>query len=473
MLLTTLKILIIHILLLITTIFPQKTLIFGYIEKPKSFIPSEIKNDTEKSVSKLIFRQLYKYNDGVLKEDLVDSTKISDDLKTYNIKIKPNQYWQDGKEITSNDIIYSITKYDALIKDMSIEKIGNYEIKITLSTPTKILSSFLTMGIEPSHIKNNPKLNPIGSTSFYVSKITSEQNIVRKVTLQSFEKNKQYNRIQFKFYDKDENLETAFKLGEINAFISKRDYQFEKGVDRKNISFIGRQYTILFNTTKSTLKDPEVRLKLAQLLDIEKLIKTQHFFEKNLISQGVISHSYATKETSIPPIYDPTVKLTKSEVDNIKKLEILLPNNEEGEQIKSFIEESWGKDYDIELVFEFLDFEDLISKAHDGSFDVLFIGIETTPDPDRYIYWHSTQIDNGLNLAHFEDPRADKALVEGRQTSNQEERIKHYSIFQDVIETKVPAVFLYHPGTTLYTSNKIDISLPKILYYPWDIFQNL
>ena len=473
MLITTLKVLIIHILLLITTVFPQKALIFGCTEHPKTLIPSEVQTDSEKTISKLIFRQLYKYNDGILKNDLVESTTIDDDLKTYTIKIKPDQYWQDGVEITSNDIIYSITKYDSLIKNMTIEKTGTYEIRITLATPTKILTSFLRMGIEPSHIKNNPKLNPIGSTSFYVSKVTSEQNLIKKITLQSFEKDKQYNRIQFRFYDKDEDLETAFKLGEINSFMSKKDYQVNKNITTQNIAFIGREYTIFFNTTKSKLKDPDIRKKLAQSLNTKDIIKSKHFFEKNLLSQGVISHSYVTKDIFKKSLYNPNVKLTKKEIDSLKELTILLPNNTEGEQIKLFLEESWEKKYEIHLVFQFLDFPELINVAHDGNFDVLFTGIETTPDPDRYVYWHSTQIQNGLNLSHFEDPRADTALVEGRQTNNEEERIKHYSILQDVIQTKTPAVFLYHPGITLYTSKNIVFSMPKILYYPWDIFQNL
>lgn len=457
---------------MISTAFPMKTLRFGYVGNPSTFLPSEAQTDVEKGISKLLFRQLYKYDNGELKPDLVDGIDVSDDYLTYTIRIKQNQKWEDGEEITSNDIIYSITKYESLIKNMSIEKMSNYEIKILLKTPVATLPSFLTFGIEPSHIKNNQKLQPVNSTSFKVSRIDKEQNITRKIELVSFQKDKQFNRLIFNFYNEEKDLQTAYQLGEIDAFLSKTP-PLINGLKAQDIAMIGRQYTLIFNTTKTSLETLEIRKTLAEALDIEKLIKENHFFEKSLISQGPISYSYATKDVFKSPLYKPDTKLTVSQKKELTSLTIILPNNDEGQQIKSFIQESWGKNLELELVFKFLDMKELLTEASDGNFDALFIGLETTPDPDRYNYWHSTQINDGFNLGYFEDPRADKALEEGRKVKSEEERIKHYNIFQDVMYTKTPAIFLYHPGTTLYLSEKINLDIPKMIYYPWDIFQNL
>lgn len=76
-------------------------------------------------------------------------------------------------------------------------------------------------------------------------------------------------------------------------------------------------------------------------------------------------------------------------------------------------------------------------------------------------------------MANFIDLRADKALEEGRHVFPFDERLLHYNIFQDVMFTKVPAIFLYHPGTFLYTSEKTPIPLPEKVYTPSDILENL
>jgi peptide/nickel transport system substrate-binding protein len=97
--------------------------------------------------------------------------------------------------------------------------------------------------------------------------------------------------------------------------------------------------------------------------------------------------------------------------------------------------------------------EDVI-KPHD--FELLLYGQEIGRDPDRYVNWHSTQKEfPGLNISGFEQVRSDRALEEGRNEPDSEERAVHYNEFQEVVHQEIPAIFLYHPFTKYYVSDYI------------------
>lgn len=471
MFLETVKIIILNLFLAIATLLPQNTLSVGVVGDPVSFLPHEAQITSEQMVSDLVFRKLFKYRDGELINDLVDSWSASEDKKLYNLKLKQNIYWQDGEPITSNDVIYTLTMNQSLRDEIEIEKISDKEVSISLQTPNAILPSLLTFSIEPAHIPNQQKLMPVGSTSYRVARIMMERNKVQGIILQSFQKGKQYNKIYFYFYDSDNDLKTAYKLGEITAFFSNAEFDYPH-MNSQPITFVGRYFSLIFNTSTKELSAPEVRTVLAKAINTEKLLE-RNYFKNSLQAEGPISHSPYTRENLKTSLYDADAKLTETQKALFEdELKILLPNNQDGRQLEDFLKSSWQENLGLKLVFQYYDVNDLINKGKSGEFDVILVGHEVTPDPDRYTFWHSTQR-RGLNLANFIDLRADKALEEGRQVFTQEERQVHYNIFQDVMITKVPAVFLYHPGTFLYTADKTPIPLPQVIYTPSNLLESL
>jgi peptide/nickel transport system substrate-binding protein len=469
--LETIKITILNIFLAIATLIPQSSISIGVTGNPVSFLPHEAQITSEQMVSDLVFRKLFKYRGGELVNDLVEDWSTSEDKKTYNIKLKNDIYWQDGEPITSNDIIYTLTMNRSLRDEMEIEKISDKEVSISLQTPNAILPSLLTFGIEPAHLPNQQKLMPVGSTSYRLSRTIMERDKLQGLILQSFAQGKQYNKIYFNFYDTDNDLKIAYKLGEISAFFSNTEFDYPH-VNSQPVTFIGRSFSLIFNTASKELSSPEVRSILAKSINVEELLK-RNYYKNSLIAQGPISYSAYTRENFKTPYYDATAKLTESQKTLFEdELKILLPNNQDGRQLEDFLKASWQNQLGLKLEFQYYDVSELIDKGRAGEFDVILVGHEVTPDPDRYTFWHSTQTRN-LNLANFIDLRADKALEEGRHTFAFDDRILHYNIFQDVMFTKVPAVFLYHPGTFLYTSEKTPIPLPEKVYTPSDILENL
>lgn len=461
------------IILSIWALFIQNSFVIGLEGQPTSFLPHEAKNDNEKYVSELVFRKLFKYDNDTLIYDLVSSVDKSKDNLEYKIKLKDDIYWQNGNPITSKDIIYSISLYENLINSMDIEKLSDKEVKIKLNTPLAILPNLLTFGIEPADIPYQDKFGPIGSTSFVITNISHEREKIEGVTVVSTQPNKTFNKISFKFYDNQNDLKTAYKLGEIESFYSDTEYN-TKDLDEYNATFLGRYFVLLFNTNKPVFQDVKTRNKLKDSLNVTNLLETENYYRTSLLAEGPISNTIYTKDSLKLPNYVFNTKLDLTEAKLLEEMNILLPNNKDGTQIEPFLREYWEKNLNIKLIVQYLPMDEIIDKVRTGDFDMVFVGHEISPDPDRYAYWHSSQVKN-LNLGRFSDLRSDKALEEGRKTNSLEERLKHYHIFQNVFETKTPAIFLYHPGKYLYVTKSKSkfLTLPKKLYYPWDIVKNL
>ena len=80
---------------------------------------------------------------------------------------------------------------------------------------------------------------------------------------------------------------------------------------------------------------------------------------------------------------------------------------------------------------------------------VLLAIFQIPEDPDQYALWHSTQLTT--NISHYNNPRIDKLLEDGRVELDQEARKKIYLDFQRFLIEDSPAIFLYNPVTYTLT----------------------
>jgi peptide/nickel transport system substrate-binding protein len=469
MIFSYLKLILIKVALAIFTFIPQTYLAVGLTGSPSTLIPHEVGNDSEQVISDLIFRKLFKYEDGELREDLISAWTISEDKKYYEFDLKPNLFWQDGEQINTDDILYTFSLYPSLIDTMELQKLGDLKFSVKLTTQNAVLPSILTFGIEPQHLSKQPRINPIGSTSYRIAFVEVENGRTKSITLQSFQKDKKFPRLKFRFYDKEDDLKEAYKLGEIDTFFSNSDFVWE-GVVSKPINYIGRYFALIFNTSGQKFSSADNRNFIVKSLNKDDLLK-RSYYSLALKAQGPISYSPYTDIAFANEVFDPNLKLTPSQEKSLSSIKVLLPNTPDGQQIEGYLRSQWQK-YNISLETQYIDTQDLFDAVGNENYDMIFIGHETTPDPDRYTFWHSTQKDF-LNLGNFEDLRSDKSLEEGRKTNIQEERQTHYHIFQDVMRTKNPAIFLYHPGTKIYMKESKLIPLPVKIYNPTDILDYL
>jgi len=450
---------------LILAVLPTPSYVEGVVGQPQSFIPTQASDTIERTVSSLIYRGIFKYDIyGALVPDLADTWTISEDGLVYTIKIKDNQYWNNGKKITSDDLIYTSFKTPELAY-VSTDKIDDLTVRYTLPNKYAPFLSLLVVKVMPvnSEEKDNP-LIPTSSSDFRVSTVEKTGSFIEKVTLVTTNKNYAIKKIVFRFYPNEEELKTAAKLGEIDGFISENACCDDlKNYEDHKYPVQGVYYSLYFNLRNEKLDDVELRRKMQKVLPIKDLV-----FDKGIPVQGPISRSFFTDKSLNFDKYD------KEFSDDLEKMriEIKVPNEKAHVGLAEEISKIWEDKLNLDVDVQKEDPETFVQNVIEPrDFEVLLYGQEVGRDPDRYVLWHSTQKDPpNLNISGFEQIRADRALEEGRNELDIEKRLVHYTEFQKVIDEQVPAIFLYHPYVHHYVSKYITGIGQKYTFTYWDRF---
>lgn len=332
--------------------------------------------------------------------------------------------WQDGSRIRASDINYQFS-------DVTKEILDDRTIKFTLKDPFAPFPSVVSRPIF--------KQGLLGAGEWEVQKLSSlSSQLTQSIQLVSKKTGKKQT---YRFYQTEDALRTAYKLGQINKLVGIMDTRELSGWPNSVVeeyTHEDRYVGIFINTEDPILSSKSARQALAYA------INKDNFPQKRAISP-ISPNSWA---------FNPQVKQYNYNLDRSRELLKTLP-----EQVK--------KDLNINLVTSpsLLHIADKIksdwevvgvkthiqvSNAPPQSFQT-FLAIQAIPyDPDQYSFWHSTQ--TATNITRYskkekESQRIDKLLEDGRKTLDAEERKKIYFDFQRFLLEDLPVIPLFHPVT--------------------------
>ena len=154
------------------------------------------------------------------------------------------------------------------------------------------------------------------------------------------------------------------------------------------------------------------------------------------------------------------------EPDEIIELKITLVTVDQLQmtRVSEILKEQWKK-IGIELEvqqYSLLQLEKNFIKPRD--YDALLFGEVLGAIPDPFPFWHSSQKkDPGLNLAIYDNKKADTYLEDNRKASDLETRTEKLNSFQNVLIEDIPCVFLYSPDFIYATSKDLKgVDVKKI-----------
>lgn len=443
---------------------PGTTFKEGVIGQPINFLPTKANNQNDKVISKLVYRGLFDYDIlGNLIPDLADTWIVSDDGLVYTIKLKENQKWSNGQKVTSDDLIYTSYKTSDL-EGVGTDRVDDLTVRFTLPNKYAPFVNLLTLKVMPKDAeeKNNP-LKPVSNGEFIVARIEKSGASIRQVTLLSNKSQHKIKKLVFRYYSDEDQLVTASKLGEIDAFTTSNTYDNLKNFENKRFPLQGIYYAMFFNLENEAVKSVDFRKQLEKTLNIKNLIKTY-----GIDVQGSISRNSFTLKNSKFDAFDEYF-----EEDLLgKQVTITIPDTKSHVDLAKEIKDNWEDKLNIDVTIRKVSPSEINEKVlKPKNFEILLFGQEVARDPDRYVLWHSTQkVYPGLNITSFEHVKADRALEEGRNELDDEKRAIHYNAFQEVISQEVPAIFLYHPYLNYYVSKYIKGMGDKYTFTPADRF---
>lgn len=482
------------------TIVPTSggSLVEGIVGTPRFVNPVLAITRADHDMVALIYSGLIKLNnDGTLTPDVAESINISEDGRTYHIKLRENVTFHDGSPLTVKDVAYTI----ALIQNpelksplqgnwdgVLVEELGDYEMNIILEEAYTPFIENLRVGILPRELwdelpteqmpfsQNNTE--PVGSGPYkIVDVLRNKSGLINGYRLEAFSgygENPNITSLVFNFYQNETDLATALKNGTIAGAAVVSDMQLD-GKDYKNYKIIEqalpRTFAVYFNQNKSSvLREAPVREALNVAIDREALIS------EVLNGFGVATY------TPVPPGFaelgTSTEKLQlNSDVDKITKAKGILTDagwsqNDAGIWVKNagedteitlkvnlatantplfdntanYIAKVW-QELGVEVAVSQYEQADLVQAIiRPRNFEALLFGADIGRGVDLFPFWHSSQKDDpGLNIAQYTNIDSDALLEDIRVATNETERDALIAQTIAVIAKDNPAIFLFSP----------------------------
>lgn len=116
--------------------------------------------------------------------------------------------------------------------------------------------------------------------------------------------------------------------------------------------------------------------------------------------------------------------------------------------------EKIGVEVDTSKVYETGELNQLIRSRN---YEALFFGQIINHESDLYSFWHSSQrTDPGLNIAMYNDKKADTILESIQKTLSYDDRVSKYKDLANEFNTNIPAILIYSPEYLYVTSPHLN-----------------
>ncbi len=470
-------------------------------------------NNVDRDLSEIIFSDLV---------DLTDRYTMSEDGKTWNIVLKTDLLWDDGKLLTSDDVIFTIETIQnadsrsplfLTWQGIVAERISELEIRFTLRTPYAFfLDNLRDLKIIPKHIfgvipaanlrLSDYNFEPIGNGPYkFISYQKRKDGFIAEY---NFETNPNYalekpfiKELAIKFYPDVTALIKAFNSKKIDGFGDLNP----KNISDLKLNYqmleiqIPRYYAIFYNQNSSeSLKDKAVRMSLGLAID------------KNKIIEGVFNNkAMVVNHPILPTMSDIQLETEMKNEFDLEKANKLLdqnkwsPNKEDGvrekkigknmvklefnvvvpqipflEETINLIKEDWQK-IGVKLNPLILNPADITNEViKTRNYQMIIFGNILRPNPDILSFWHSSErFYPGLNLALYQNKEVDSLLESIRKNFDGDSQKKDLEKLRDLITNDCPAAFLFSPIYLYIGPPGLGGFQEKVIATPSDRFENI
>jgi ABC-type transport system substrate-binding protein len=288
-------------------------------------------SEVDMALTELIFSGLLKYNlDGKLEPDLAKEYQILEDGKVFEFKLKENLFWQDGKPLTADDVVFTVEtiKNPQVASPLrpawlgvEVEKVSDQVVRFKLKESSNIFLENCTLKIIPKHIFENVppqnlkianNLNPVGSGPYKFAGASQDKE-GKIVSIDLIENPFYYGKkpfipaISFHFFEKPENLISAFNQGEIKAFSLSPTQTFNLPLNSRLIYFRFPRYFAVFLNSKNSevLVKENVRKALNYGTNKDEIIQKILFGKGERVDLPLFSEIYNLKLPENLPKFDP------------------------------------------------------------------------------------------------------------------------------------------------------------------------
>jgi len=472
----------------------ESTVTMGLTAEPPSLEPAVNSGTAQRAVKLSVYRGLFNYGpSGEPIAELAQSYTISDDHKTYTIKLKTAKF-HNGDPVTAEDVVFTFErvldpKTGATFGQQlgvidSIKAVDPLTVQFVLKRPTAPFIDYLALPESVIVSKKWVQLQgenlgrfPMGAGPFRFIRWDRGQRIVLD-SFSGYYKTglPKVRRVVFEFYADDTARVNALRAGDVDLieYVPWKDISTLKSDPRIRLypgtgPFMG----IIFNTTYKPFSDPRVRQAFAYAIDRRAILNTafsgqgRPIFGMPLVPASV---GYSKSFDSYFK-YDPQkakALLAEAGYASGFKARLLATSQYAFHQQTAVAIAAELKKVGITVDLDLPDWATRLQKNLKGDYDFLVVGTAGDITDSDFLsdYYASGPI--RLNSAPgFSDPDMDRLLQQARETTNRGERAKYYGELQERALKLSPLVFLTWREQAYASSAKVKgfVNLPGFLSF--------
>lgn len=479
-------------------------LVLGTTAAPTLFNPYYSTDTSSSTLEGFMFSGLVTVDGDFNPEgDLAESWEFSDDGLTWTFHLRENVKWHDGEDFTADDVVFSygIPLDEGYIGPRGlafeiideINKVDDHTVEFVLSEP---YAPFITITAQfevlPKHIlgdvpiadlgkdKFNTK-EPIGTGPFKFKEWKEGEYIELEANDDYFLGKPKLDGIIYKIVPDMNTLMAQLEVGDINMtgispqYIETANKLQEKGKIEVTSGPANAFEYIGYNLRNELFQDKKVRQALTHAIDKASIVEAL-LDGAGVVADGPGSPANWAFNPDMPKFeYDPEVakKILKEagwepnsagvlEKDG-KKFEFVLKTtsaNEVRQQIAEVVQQQLNE-IGIKVSIEVLEWSAYVEQTSPPlwNFDAIVAGWSIGSDPDPTWFWHSSEIENGLNYNGYSNKKVDELLSENTKISDLDERKRIIAEADAIVAEDQPNTFLYYVAGSL--ANAPNLKGPK------------
>ena len=471
------------------------TLILSSITKPVTLNPIVARDSVSTHLVALVFNSLIMLNSkGEPVGDLAKKWSVSKDGLTWTFNLKRGVKFQDGVEMTSEDVLFTYQELQKERRQSPFSPLLNlvgyfdapdrYTFRVYLKKPYSPIIYLMAQCIVPKHIFcNKPPYDPllakkpIGTGPFIISDWEKDR-IIFKANKNYFRDRPYLDRVIVKFFPTRLSAWIALLKGEVDVVtdLNYDDYRVIQNDRRFRVySYLDIfYYTLLFNMEDPIYSNTTLRRAISLAIDRKDLIDTvlngMGVETTGPFLPGSWAYNDNVKYQSYNPAYAKKL-LAQSGYGKKTKLTLNILINR-GDTIKERLVKrlKWQLfKIGIRVNIRVVDTKKLFRvMLFPGKFQSVLLQFNTGVYPDKniYLFWDSKNIGR-FNIARYKNRKVDKLIEEAWGARTQKEKEKIYKEIHSLIAKDVPAAFLFYRRKYLTVSSRIGgvAVKPEVLYH--------
>ncbi len=467
----------------------------------------------DRDLSALLFNGLTRTDAaGNIQPDLAASWKVEQDGQRYTFTLRDGVAWHDGQPFDARDVLFTIrTIQDAAFtgdagladfwRSVSVETPDARTVVCTLPKPYAPFLAYTDLGILPQHLLAPVRPGDLASASFNLQPVGtgpfafgSLDTTTVEVALKRFDgyygQKARLQGVRFRSYGGAGAAIAALGRGEVDGIgYLPPTALAEVGGVAEGVNVYGPSvagYTALFFNLKAPqFAAREVRQALALAVDRDELVRDGLKGWGTAGASPILPNSWAYAKQDWPTDPARAVRLldaagwqvgadgTRAKGGQALAFTLLTDSDPLRTAVATILARQFGA-IGVRVTVAPKGADELAGALAARRYDAALSGWEgLAADPDPYSGWHSSQAATGYNFANWANADADKALEDGRLTTDPAKRRAAYATFQQLFASEVPSLILYYPQYHFAVSKRVSGPTADPLDVPSDRFRTI